>query len=182
MIHQQTLVIQRQDEVIERLKSQILQIETEREQDQTKTSTSNENHRFHKQENINEQKNQIHRQISKTSTTITDNSKTSTKKVETLLFSFSCLREKKIVSLSTKENKEYPVFRYWALFGDSFERPIFFLQLLLAVALERRPARCRVPPLNHLSSEYTLTNHKGRCISHVISMHHPGVWSETNSL
>ncbi len=31
-----------------------------------------------------------------------------------------------------------------------------------------------VPPLDHLSYPYTLTNHKGRCMSHVISMHRSG--------
>ncbi len=63
--------------------------------------------------------------------------------------------------------------QYSVLPGDSFESPVFFLELLLAVALDRRPASLRVTPLNHLSSPYTLTNHKGRCMSHVISMHRP---------
>jgi hypothetical protein len=31
-----------------------------------------------------------------------------------------------------------------------------------------------VPSLNHLRCPYTLTNHNGRCMSHVISIHHPG--------
>jgi hypothetical protein len=64
--------------------------------------------------------------------------------------------------------------RYRVLSGDSFFSPIFFLQLLLAVALDTRPAWCRVPPLNHLISPYALTSHKGQCMSHVISMHRPG--------
>jgi hypothetical protein len=59
--------------------------------------------------------------------------------------------------------------QYSVLPGDSFETPICFLELLLAVALDRRPAS-----LNHLSSPCTLTNHRGRCMSHVISMHRPG--------
>ncbi len=41
--------------------------------------------------------------------------------------------------------------RYRLLSGDSFESLIFFLQLLLAVVLDRRPACRRVPPLNHLT-------------------------------
>jgi hypothetical protein len=45
------------------------------------------------------------------------------------------------------------------LFGST----IFFLQLLLAVAVGRRPAWCRVLPLNHLKAPHT--NHKGRWIS-----------------
>jgi hypothetical protein len=69
--------------------------------------------------------------------------------------------------------KEYPAFRYRLLSGGSFENPKSFLQLLLAVALDRRQAWNRVPQLNHLSSPYTLTNHKGRCMSHIISMHRP---------
>ncbi len=43
--------------------------------------------------------------------------------------------------------------------------------LLLAVALDRRSTSRRVPPLNHLSSPYTLTSHKGQCMSNAISMH-----------
>jgi hypothetical protein len=60
--------------------------------------------------------------------------------------------------------------RYRMLSGDSFESPIFFLQLWLAVALDRSPTCYRVPPLNHLSSSYTLNRHKDRCMSYVISM------------
>jgi hypothetical protein len=71
--------------------------------------------------------------------------------------------------------KEYPALRYRVLSGDSFESPIFFLHLLLAVALDRRPAGRRVSPLNHLRSPCTLTNHKGRCMSHIISIHRPAV-------
>ncbi len=70
--------------------------------------------------------------------------------------------------------QEYPAFQYRVLSGDSFENPIFFVQLLLAVALGRRQAWNRVPPLNHLSSPYKLTNDKGRCMSNVISMHRLG--------
>jgi hypothetical protein len=51
---------------------------------------------------------------------------------------------------------------------------IFSLQLLLAVALDRRPAWLRVSPLKHLSSPYTHTSLNGWCMSHVISMHRPG--------
>jgi len=47
--------------------------------------------------------------------------------------------------------------RYRVMPGDSFESLIFFLQLFLAIALDRRLAGLRVPPLNHLSSLYTLT-------------------------
>jgi hypothetical protein len=64
--------------------------------------------------------------------------------------------------------------QYRLLFGDGFESLIFFLQLLLAVALDRNPTWRRVPQLNHLSSPYTLTKHKGPCMSDVISIHHPG--------
>jgi hypothetical protein len=42
---------------------------------------------------------------------------------------------------------------------DIFSSPIFFLQLFLAVALDRRLAWLRVLPLNYLSSPCTLTNH-----------------------
>ncbi len=58
--------------------------------------------------------------------------------------------------------------------GDSFVNPIFFMQLVLAVAVETRAAWCRVPSLKHLSSLYTLTNHKGWCMSNAISMRCPG--------
>jgi hypothetical protein len=60
------------------------------------------------------------------------------------------------------EEEEYPAFRLPCgkmLSGDSFESPIFSLQLSLAVALDRRPAWLRVLPLNHLSFSNTLTNH-----------------------
>jgi hypothetical protein len=40
--------------------------------------------------------------------------------------------------------------------------------------VDRTPIWRRLPPLNHLSSPYTLTNHKGRCISHAINWHRPG--------
>ncbi len=102
MIHQQTFVIRRQDEVIERLKNQILQIETERdhfrnrlsvheqrEQDEKKKMIINEKQRFNKQTNINEQDNQTKRTYSNTSTVIADNNKQLTKKVEKLEFCFS---------------------------------------------------------------------------------------------
>ncbi len=36
------------------------------------------------------------------------------------------------------------------------------------------------PPLNHLSSPYTLTDHKNRCMSHVISMPCPVDPRQTN--
>ncbi len=45
--------------------------------------------------------------------------------------------------------------------------------LLLPVAMDRRPAWREVPPLNYLSPPYTVTSHKGRCISHIIIMHRP---------
>jgi len=38
------------------------------------------------------------------------------------------------------EEEEYLALRYRVLSGGSFESPIFFLQLLLAVAFDRRPA------------------------------------------
>jgi hypothetical protein len=83
-----------------------------------------------------------------------------------------------ILLFTVKEEEEYPALwaalRYRVLSGDSLESPTFFLQLLLVIALGRRPAWCRVSPLNHLSSAYTLTNHKGEGVSHVISMHRPG--------
>jgi hypothetical protein len=74
---------------------------------------------------------------------------------------------------NTKERISHlsATLRYRVLSGDIFESPIFFLQLFLAVALDRRS---RIPPLNHLSFLYTLTNHKGRYMSHVINMHRPG--------
>jgi hypothetical protein len=64
--------------------------------------------------------------------------------------------------------------RYRLLSGDSFETPIFFLELLLAVAPNRRPTCRRVHLLNHLSSPYTLTNHKAQCMSYLISIPRPG--------
>jgi hypothetical protein len=107
MIHQQTFVIRRQDEVIERLKNQILQIETERdhfrnrlsvheqrEQDEKKKMIINEKQRFNKQTNINEQDNQTKRTYSNTSTVIADNNKQLTKKVEKLEFCFSFIERK----------------------------------------------------------------------------------------
>jgi hypothetical protein len=60
---------------------------------------------------------------------------------------------------------------YRVLFGDNFESLVFFLQLLITVVLDRRLRR--FPLLNHLSSSYILTSHKGRCMSQVISMHRP---------
>ncbi len=38
---------------------------------------------------------------------------------------------------SSNEEEEYPSFRYRVLSGGNFERPIFSLQLLLAVAQGR---------------------------------------------
>jgi hypothetical protein len=73
-----------------------------------------------------------------------------------------------------RRKKEYLAFRYRVLSRDNFVSPIFFLQLLLAVALDRRPVSCRVPPLNRLSSLRPLTNHKGRCMSDIISIPRPG--------
>ncbi len=52
--------------------------------------------------------------------------------------------------------------RYRVLSEDSVESPIFSLQLLIAVALGRKPAGYKVPLLNQLSFPYTLTNHKAR--------------------
>ena len=49
--------------------------------------------------------------------------------------------------------------RYRVLPESSFISPISSLQLLLAVALDRRPAWRRVHSLNRLSSPYILTNH-----------------------
>jgi hypothetical protein len=51
------------------------------------------------------------------------------------------------------KNHEYHAFRYKVLSGDSFESPIFFLQLLLAVAPDTRA---------------------GVYHTYVISMHRPG--------
>ncbi|UJR25803.1 hypothetical protein I4U23_007153 [Adineta vaga] len=72
MIHQQTLIIQRQDEVIERLKSRIAKFETNYdqtpEQNETSSFTPNENNR-------------VNRKLSSSSTTITQSSIGSTKKI-----------------------------------------------------------------------------------------------------
>jgi hypothetical protein len=65
------------------------------------------------------------------------------------------------------------------LSGDGFESLIFFLPLFLAVALDRKPAWCRVPLINELSSLYTPTNRKGQCMSYVISMHRPSDQRQT---
>jgi hypothetical protein len=88
MIHQQTFVIRRQDEVVERLKNKILKIESERdhfrerlsahEQDEKKTPSNESEHIY--EENI-----QANRQYSNGSTSITDHSKPSTKKVGNIL-------------------------------------------------------------------------------------------------
>ncbi len=51
------------------------------------------------------------------------------------------------------------------LSGDNYVSPIFFLQLFLAVALDRRSVWRGFLPLNHSSSP---------CMSHLISMHRPG--------
>ncbi len=74
--------------------------------------------------------------------------------------------------------------QYRVLSEDRFNSPIFSLQLLLAVALDRRPAWLRVLPLNYLSYPDTLTNHIlvtwTCCMSHVVCVLSDG-WSETNS-
>jgi hypothetical protein len=44
------------------------------------------------------------------------------------------------IKICPYRKKEYPALRYKVLSGDSFESPIFFLQLLLAIALDIRPA------------------------------------------
>ncbi|CAF3351635.1 unnamed protein product [Rotaria sp. Silwood1] len=93
MINQQTYIIRQQDEVIERLKSKILKIETERdhfrdrlyvheqrEQDEKKNLTTNEKNNLYDQHDNNEQDNQSNRKLSDASTTLTDNMKSSTKK------------------------------------------------------------------------------------------------------
>jgi len=46
----------------------------------------------------------------------------------------------KCVVRNLRRKRKYPVFRYRVLFGDSFESPLFFLELLLAVALDRKSA------------------------------------------
>ncbi len=48
---------------------------------------------------------------------------------------FTCL-----LNQFLQRKKEYPTLRYRVLSGDRFERPIFSLQLLIVVALDRRPA------------------------------------------
>ncbi len=68
--------------------------------------------------------------------------------------------------------------QYRVLSEDRFDSPIFSLQLLLAVALDRRPVWHRVLPPNRLSFPYTLTNHilvtrTGVC-HNVVSMYRPG--------
>jgi hypothetical protein len=63
--------------------------------------------------------------------------------------------------------------RYTVLSEDSFVSLIFFRQLLLVVALERKPAWRRIPLFNLLTFSYTPTNHSNQCMSHVISMHRP---------
>ncbi len=76
-----------------------------------------------------------------------------------LLLSYSSNETTEVDKIkSENKKKEYPAFLYRMLSGDSFESPIFFLKLFLIVALDRRPAQHRAPPLNHLSSLYTLNN------------------------
>ncbi|CAF0815084.1 unnamed protein product [Rotaria sordida] len=93
MINQQTYVIRQQDEVIERLKSKILKIETERdhfrdrlnvheqrEQGDKKNFTTNQTDKSYNQPVNNEQDNELNKKYSDTSTSTTDNTKLSTKK------------------------------------------------------------------------------------------------------
>ncbi len=85
-----------------------------------------------------------------------------------IVYNQTCAKTRK------NETKEYTALRYRVLSGDSFESLIFFLRVLLVVALDRRSAGRRVSLLNHLSFPYTRTNRKGQCMSHVITTHHPG--------
>ncbi|CAF1400078.1 unnamed protein product [Adineta steineri] len=91
MIHQQTHIIQRQDEVIERLKNKILEIETDRnqyhekllehEQNETKTFIPNENGRTLTQDSTVTQSTESTRKYSITSTLTSDSNKKPIKKV-----------------------------------------------------------------------------------------------------
>jgi hypothetical protein len=90
---------------------------------------------------------------------------------------FSLLYQR-LVSTNVDRKKEKlthfsTTLKYQVLFGDSLESPIFFLQRFLAVALNRTNAWPRVPPLNHLSSRYTLTNQSGcvTCTEHTPHSH-----------
>ncbi|CAF4450237.1 unnamed protein product, partial [Adineta steineri] len=94
MIHQQTHIIQRQDEVSERLKNKILEIETDRnqyhekllehEQNETKTFIPNENGRTRTQDSTVTQSTESTRKYSITSTLTSDSNKKPIKKVEKL--------------------------------------------------------------------------------------------------
>jgi hypothetical protein len=69
-----------------------------------------------------------------------------------------------LVKSRMERKKEYPTLRYRVLLEDSFESPIVFLQRLLAVALDRRPAWHRVLPLNSLSPRtHWLVTRAGEC-------------------
>lgn len=104
MINQQTFIIQRQDKVIENLKSKLLVIESERdnfrqrlsvheqrEQNEKNKKLTNQTEKFQKPEYINEEEEeeelqdeeeqQPNRKYSNTSSVISDNNKPSTKKV-----------------------------------------------------------------------------------------------------
>jgi hypothetical protein len=65
------------------------------------------------------------------------------------------------------KKKEYLTLRYRVLSGDSFESPIFFPTTLTNCSSGQKTGLTQ-------NSLYTLANHKGRCMSHVISMHRSG--------
>jgi hypothetical protein len=64
------------------------------------------------------------------------------KGAEFIVILIQCLSLKQLIR-SEKKKERIPylsvTLRYRVLSGDSFESPIFFLQLLLAAALDRRP-------------------------------------------
>jgi hypothetical protein len=61
--------------------------------------------------------------------------------------------------------------QYGAFSGDSFENLIFYLQLILAVVLDRRRTWARILPLNRVSSPRTLTNHNSFFyMNHIVSV------------
>ncbi len=68
-------------------------------------------------------------------------------------------RDNTKIFMSLVRRRRRPALRYRMLYADSYESSIFFLQLFLAVAMNRRPAWRGVPWLNPLSSPYTLSNH-----------------------
>jgi hypothetical protein len=74
------------------------------------------------------------------------------------------------VSSLKKKKKKTPPFSYLAIYGAlriQFRKSDILPTIITSCSSRRKTSLTQ-------SSPYTLTNHKGRCMSHVISMHRPG--------